>query len=768
MPSLLALQRYYAGIFEFKGYPMHFLLVLLIITFTCLLPANGNVHKDFYIVFLKDHHPLTTGRSILETHLGVLSSIKESEQDASESLVYSYTRSFNAFAAKLSEDEAKKLSDMDEVVSVFPNQYRKLHTTKSWEFLGLTPDSKRNLEVESDVIVGLLDTGITPQSESFKDDGLGPPPAIWKGSCKHFANFTGCNNKLIGAKYFKLDKGHNPNDILSPVDVDGHGTHTSSTLAGRLVPNASVFGLGQGTARGGVPSARLAIYKVCWANSGCADMDILAAFDAAISDGVDIISISIGGETSRYTKDSIAVGAFRAMRKGILTVASAGNDGPMSSTVVNHAPWILTVAASGIGRQLRSKVVLGNGVNISGIGVNTFEPTKKSYPLASGVDLSMNSETKEQSRYCLDNSMDPSKVKGKIVYCKLQAWGADSVIKSLGGIGTVIESDMFQDVAQIYMAPATMVNTTIGKKINDYLHSTKSTSAVIYKSEVIEIRSPFTASFSSRGPNPGSQHLLKPDISAPGIDILASYTPLNSLTGLKGDTQHSKFTFMSGTSMSCPHVGGAAAYVKSFHPEWSPAAIKSAIMTTATKMSSRVDKDAEFAYGSGQLNPTRARSPGLIYDLDETSYIQFLCHEGYKESELAALLGQGPINCSKLIPANGEDALNYPTMQLSLKSDHETTIGVFQRTVTNVGAPVSVYNATVKAPSGVEIVVKPTSLSFTRALQKRRFKVVVTVKPKQDGVFGSGSLTWRSFHHSVRSPIVISNELVVTGTASKL
>ncbi|XP_075519193.1 subtilisin-like protease SBT4.14 [Primulina tabacum] len=734
--------------------------LLLLFTFTCLLPANyGNVQKEFYIVFLKDHP--VSGRSILDTHLNVLSSIKESEQDASESLVYSYTRSLNAFAAKLSEDEARKLSDMDEVVSVFPNRYRKLHTTRSWEFLGLTPDSKRNLEVESDVIVGLLDTGITPQSDSFKDDGLGPPPAKWKGSCKHFTNFSGCNNKLIGAKYFKLDKQHDPNDILSPVDVDGHGTHTSSTLAGRLVPNASVFGLGQGTARGGVPSARVAIYKVCWANSGCADMDILAAFDAAISDGVDIISISIGGASASYTNDSIAVGAFRAMRKGILTVASAGNDGPSRGTVANHAPWILTVAASGIDRQLRSKVVLGNGLTVSGIGVNTFEPAKKSYPLASGVDLSMNSDTKEESRYCLENSMDPRKVEGKIVYCKLQAWGADSVIKRLGGIGTVVESDLFQDVAQIFMAPATMVNTTIGKQINDYIRSTKSTSAVIYKSEEIEIRAPVTASFSSRGPNPGSQHLLKPDIAAPGIDILASYTPLNSLTGLKGDTQRSKFTFMSGTSMSCPHVGGAAAYVKSFHPDWSPAAIKSAIMTTATQMSSRLDKDAEFSYGSGQLNPTRARSPGLIYDLDAISYIQFLCHEGYKESELGTILHQGPINCSKLVPPDGEDALNYPTMQLSLKSDKDTTIGVFRRRVTNVGPPVSVYNATVRAPSGVVIVVKPMILSFTRTQQKRSFKVVVKAKPKTNphAVLRSGSLTWRSFHHSVRSPIVIADTL---------
>ncbi|THG13914.1 hypothetical protein TEA_016069 [Camellia sinensis var. sinensis] len=309
------------------------------------------------------------------------------------------------------------------------------------------------------------------------------------------------------AKYFKLDGNEDPSDILSPIDVDGHGTHTSSTLAGNLVPGASLFGLAKGTARGAVPSARVAAYKVCWASSGCSDMDILAGFDAAINDGIDVISISIGvlplwGD---YVTDSIAVGAFHAMRKGIITVASAGNDGPRKATVANNAPWIFTVAASGIDRQFRSNVVLGSGKTVSGIGVNIFDPKPKLYPLVGGDAVAKNSASPDDAR---------------------------------------------------------------------------SPSAVIYKSQEVKIPAPFIASFSSRGPNPWSNHLLKPDIAAPGIDILASYTPMKSLTGLKGDTIHSKFTLMSGTSMSCPHVAGVAAYVKSFHPNWSPAAIKSAIMTT--------------------------------------------------------------------------------------------------------------------------------------------------------------------------------------------
>ncbi|XP_015068795.1 subtilisin-like protease SBT4.14 [Solanum pennellii] len=724
--------------------------LLLLILILSGIEAVEVDRKDFYIVFLKDNP--ANEESAFQRHVDVLSSLKG--RDATESHVYSYTKIFNAFAAKLSQYEVHKLSSMDEVASVIPNRYRKLHTTRSWEFIGLPATAKRRLKGESNIIVGVFDTGVTPQSKSFKDDGLGPPPAKWKGSCHHFANFSGCNNKLIGARYFKLDKVPDPNDIMSPVDVHGHGTHTSSTLAGSMVPDASLFGLARGTARGAVPSARVAMYKVCWATSGCSDIDILAAFEAAIIDGVDIISISIGGLTGGYTTDVISVGAFHAMRKGILTVASAGNDGPNLKTVANHAPWVLTVAASGIDREFRSKVLLGNGRTVSGIGVNAFDPKQKLYPLAMGVDIAKSSDTRESSRYCSEGSMDPRKVKGKLVYCQLGSWGVDSVVKELGGIGTIIESDQFLDSAPIFMAPATIVNSSIGKSMNRYMHSDRLPSAVIYKSQEVKIKAPFIASFSSRGPNPGTKRLLKPDIAAPGIDILASYTPMKSLTGLKGDTQFSEFTLMSGTSMSCPHVGGAAAYVKSFHPDWSPSAIKSAIMTSARSMSSKVDREAEFAYGAGQVNPMKARSPGLVYDMDDMAYIQFLCHEGYNSSSVSSLLRQ-QVNCSTLIPATGEDAINYPTMQLGLKSDQEPTIGIFRRRVTNVGQAKSVYNATIRAPKGVDISVQPMTLSFTRPMQKRSFKVVVKAKPMSNAIILSGSLTWKSSRHIVRSPIVI-------------
>ncbi|GKD50665.1 subtilisin-like protease SBT4.14, partial [Tanacetum coccineum] len=437
---------------------------------------------------------------------------------------------------------------------------------------------------------------------------------------------------------------------------------------------------------------------------------------------------------------------------------------------------------------------------LQGVGINGFNPEKKLYPITSGNDVAIDEESQDIAGYCIEDTLDPSKVKGKLVQCKLGTWGSDSVIKGLGGIGTIIESEVFLDTAQIFMAPATMVNYTVGETINKYIHSTRSPSAVIYKSEEVKIAAPFIATFSSRGPNPGTKHVLKPDIAAPGVDILASYTPLQTLTGLKGDTQYSKFTIMSGTSMACPHVAGTAAYVKSFHPNWSPAAIKSAIMTSGKfqnlrfldiitihenrlgfvalpqtprgeaaaldaaslswPMCSSVNQEAEFAYGVGQLNPRRAINPGLIYDMNNMSYVQFLCHEGYDGSSIASLIGsKSKINCASLLPPLvSKDAINYPTIQLTLKTNMTTTTGIFRRTVTNVGRTKSIYNATIRAPKGVNITVEPMTLTFSQASQIKSFLVTVSAKSMASTkVLVSGSLIWRSCGHVVRSPIVVYN-----------
>lgn len=216
-----------------------------------------------------------------------------------------------------------------------------------------------------------------PESESFNDEGMGPIPSHWKGTCQHGKHFndSNCNKKIIGARWFIKGLRHKSkipinitNDIefLSPRDKMGHGTHTASTAAGRFVEKANYEGLASGIARGGAPLARLAIYKVCWAVSsgGCTDADILKAFDKAIDDGVDIISASLGNEMPLFSyvdqRDSVGIGSFHAITKGITVVAAGGNDGPISQTIANTAPWLITVAATTIDRAFPMAITLGN------------------------------------------------------------------------------------------------------------------------------------------------------------------------------------------------------------------------------------------------------------------------------------------------------------------------------------------------------------------------------------------------------------------------
>lgn len=173
--------------------------------------------------------------------------------------------------------------------------------------------------------------------------------------------------KLIGARYFHQGYaaavGSLNSSFHTPRDTEGHGSHTLSTAGGNFVEGASVFGFGNGTAKGGSPKARVAAYKVCWPPVGgneCFDADILAAFDIAIHDGVDVLSASLGGLPTPFFNDSLSIGSFHAVKHGIVVVCSAGNSGPADGTVSNISPWQFTVGASTMDRQFPSYLVLGN------------------------------------------------------------------------------------------------------------------------------------------------------------------------------------------------------------------------------------------------------------------------------------------------------------------------------------------------------------------------------------------------------------------------
>ncbi|XWS38123.1 hypothetical protein CRYUN_Cryun19dG0103300 [Craigia yunnanensis] len=336
--------------------------------------------QQVHIVYMgeKRHEdPATTKMS----HYKMLFTLLGSKEAATNSMLYSYKHGFSGFAARLTESQAEEIAAFPGVVQVIPNRIHKLHTTRSWEFMGLNYRSSKNLLTKSNMgegtIIGVIDSGVWPESESFSDRGMSPIPSRWKGICQEgqLFNSSNCNKKLIGARWFIkgiLDQNETPinisngEEILSARDRSGHGTHTASTAAGNFVENANYEGLAAGLARGGAPRAHLAVYKVCWSfgPGGCTDADLLKAFDKAIQDGVHILFVSIGNSTPFFSyadqRNSIAIGSFHAITKGITVACSAGNDGPTAMTVENTAPWIITVAATTIDRALTTAITLGN------------------------------------------------------------------------------------------------------------------------------------------------------------------------------------------------------------------------------------------------------------------------------------------------------------------------------------------------------------------------------------------------------------------------
>jgi len=724
------------------------LLLLLVTVFVvaCRSAAESiGDGRQVYIVYL-GHLPNTDasepgGFSAVEfAHQDLLNQVLDDDSSASERILHSYKRSLNGFAAKLSEEEAHKLSGMKAVVSVFPSRTLKPLTTRSWDFLGFPQTPKEELPLQGDVIIGMLDSGVWPHSPSFSDEGFGPPPSRWRGTCH---NFT-CNNKIIGARVYGI--GLNDSAGLSPLDKGGHGSHTASIAAGRAVHNVSLGGLAAGTARGAVPGARLAIYKVC--HGGCHDADILAAFDDAIADGVDIISFSIGDVVpSQYFMDAGAIGSFHAMRHGVLTSAAAGNSGLYGGHVSNVAPWMLSVGASGIDRGFVDKIVLGNGRTIVGASINTFPPLQNA-TLAFPINGSSEPQGLAGGSY-----------KGKILLCPANNGSLnDGTGPFMAGAAGAVIVGYNPDLAQTVILPALVVTQDQFDEILAYVKSSSSPVGTIESTvTTVDPQAPIAASFSSPGPNLITPGILKPDLAAPGIDIIAAWTLLSSPTGEPEDNRRVLYNIESGTSMACPHASGAAAYVKSYHRDWSPAMIMSALITTATPMNTPANSGySELKYGAGELNPSKARDPGLVYDASEGDYVAMLCAQGYNATQLAIITGSNATSCDD--GANADD-LNYPTMAAHVAPGENFTVS-FTRTVTNVGAasPDAVYVAKVlllRGRPGVSVIVSPDRLEFDGQNEMAKFGVSMSGEGLAADEVISAAVVWSDGKHEVRSPLVV-------------
>ncbi|KAM7514350.1 hypothetical protein LguiA_003933 [Lonicera macranthoides] len=689
-----------------------------------------------------------------------------------EMLIYSYCHVMHGFTARLTPSQLARLETSPAHRATFEDSFGQLLTTHTPKFLGLNrgtgiwPKSAYG----NDVIIGVIDTGVWPENKSFSDKGMGPVPERWKGKCENGTGFSPslCNRKLIGARSFSRgllaggQKISQEDDYDSARDFMGHGTHTASTAGGNRVLDTSHFGYASGTARGVAPGAHIAMYKVVWATSTneSAASDVLAGMDQAIADGVDILSLSLGFVRTPYFKDVIAIASLSAIEKGIFVACAGGNSGPSMNTTVNGAPWITTVGAGTIDRNFVAKLLLGNGLAVEG---KSYFPQRVSITNAS---LHYR-ESNVAERICNSSALNPKEVAGKVVLCdnstktpiRLQI---QEVHKAGAIAGIFLTDNAFTSFPNDYTIPSLTLPTSYGPTVGEYAkRRTKATvkSMRFLLTTLGKNRAPQVAYFSSRGPDPITPGILKPDILAPGFDILAAWVPnrpymKSGIYDLVAD-----YALLSGTSMAAPHLAGVAAMIKAVHRAWSPAAIRSALMTTANTMdntdSAIQDQWTGFTatpldFGAGHVNPNKAMDPGLIYDIGLQDYIEYICTLGYSKKQMSALIRKNEWSCGQ-----NQTDLNYPSFIATFSKRRRSLNGkTFSRVVTNVGDEMSTYRAVLVVPNGMRIRIDPSTLTFTRRYQKQSFNVLVKIDEDAPSV-NYGFLKWTDQHnHVVSSPIV--------------
>ncbi len=702
--------------------------------------------------------------------------------------LHNYSVAFNGFAAQLTPAQAQQLMTSPDVVSVVPSEVRQIETTRTTEFLGLTAPGgvysmldaqSRNVRGEN-VVIGVIDSGIWPESPAFGEkvapDGrpvpyhaagtsvFGPPPARWAGTCQTGEGFTPamCSNKLIGARFFNADFAASGAvratlEYLSPRDgaTSGHGSHTASTSGGNdKVPVLStVNGVTTGLMSGVAPRARIAAYKVCWtatttAQTGCYTGDTLAAIDAAVSDGVDVINFSVSGTLLNFL-DPVEVAFLNAANAGVFVAASAGNSGP-GNTVAHMSPWLTTVGASTHDRSQGGSITLGNGITYTGGSTNFIGARSAGMVLSSSIVAA--GQLAASANNCLPNSLDTAGATGKIVVCAIgtnsQAarLAMSAEVARAGGVAAVITATA--TALDPHTLPALQLATTNSTAVRDYVTAQGAAAAgsVTLSINLPGVVAPIMAGFSSRGPNLANGNILKPDITAPGVAIIATNRPGLSVTQrdqVVAGTLTPPWTngSLQGTSMSSPHVAGAAALLRQMFPTWSPAAIKSALTTnnTVVRVSGGATDTNRWGYGAGHLNPNGAIVPSLVYDAGSADYGRFLCGLG-----LAVPAGMG--SCATLGSVKPWD-LNLS----SLTAAGVVVTRTLTRTVKNVGASTATFVSTPTLP-GWDVLVTPASLTLAPGAQAS-FTAKLTRTSAPVGAWTFGSLAWSDGVRTVTSPL---------------
>lgn len=682
--------------------------------------------------------------------------------------LYGYGYVFNGFAAELTPAQAERLAQTPGVLAVTRDEARQRDTSSTPGFLGLAGPGglwERTGFKGEGVVIGIVDGGIWPESQSFSDrtgsngnaskEGKLSYQQIpgWNGRCipGEAFNASMCNQKLIGARYYNAGWGGNagidaqlPWEFNSPRDFGGHGTHVASTAGGNEnVPTtgpAAVFGSVSGIA----PRARIAAYKVCWetgAGGSCFTTDSVAAIDQAVADGVDVINFSISGSRTNF-RDPVEIAFLFAADAGVFVAASAGNSGPTTSTVAHPGPWLTTVAAGTHNRDGQGSVTLGNGATYYGASVAA---PVGSAPLIDSTAAGLPGADPTQVVLCYSsadggNVLDPAKVAGKIVVCDRGVTARVNkslAVKEAGGVGMILVNTSAASLnADFHAVPSVHLSHTDRAAVKAYAAMSGATATINAATIVYNVDAPFTASFSSRGPLlAGSGDVLKPDLIAPGQDILAAVAP----PGNSGRD----FDLYSGTSMSSPHVAGLAALMKEAKPAWSPMMIKSALMTTGTDVldggtpAPNTNPVLIFRQGAGHVQPNSALDPGLVYDAGWNDWLSFLC---------GAQPGGGCTGVTPIDPSN----LNQASIAIGDMAGVQTV----KRRVTNVSGASLTVNATVSGMTGFTAVVSPSSLTLAKG-ETKEFSVTFARDTATLNAYTGGQLTWTGGGYTVRSPIVV-------------
>jgi subtilisin family serine protease len=546
-----------------------------------------------------------------------------------------FQTAYGGVAATVPANSVAELLKVDGVVAVQEDKLEQPQTSVTPEFTGASdvwPSLGGSVHAGENVTVGIFDTGIWPEHPSFANQGL-PAPNGGPYGCEfgdgtdvaHLGPTFSCNRKLVGAYAF-LDTYllvlnavpgefcNNATGICSARDANGHGTHTSSTAAGGPVASTQIFGINRGAISGMAPGARVIMYRVCL-EQGCFQSDSINAVEQAIEDEIDVINFSIGGGANPYT-DAVEIAFLAAFDAGISVNASAGNAGPGAGTADHGGPWVTTVGASTSPRWFQSTLRLsGSGGTLNLVG-STITPGIASAPVilatAAGGDA-----------LCL-NPLNPALAAGKIVVCQRGPGrvAKGKVVDDAGGAGMILYNPTKMDVmSDNHWLPAIHIDQPASGQLLAFLAANTGETASWATGAPTARPADVMTNFSSRGP---VGDFLKPDVTAPGIQILAGHTPEPTPAAVASGPPGEDFQAIAGTSMSSPHSAGASAVVKAAHPDWTPAMIKSALMTSAE---TEVLKDDgvtpadPFDDGAGSIRVNRAVNPTLVFDETTADFI---------------------------------------------------------------------------------------------------------------------------------------------------